>query len=163
MATYIQIATATGTGSSSSLTFSSIPATYTDLLVKFSLRSDTTGLTNFNITVNSTNPTQRNLEGFSTSAPTSDTVTYNYAPASGITASTYSNGELYIPSYLSSNSKSVSLDNTSENNATGSNRLELTAKLYSSATSAITTISITDIYGNWTNLSTAYLYGISKS
>ena len=162
MATYIQIATATGTGSSATLTFSSIPATYTDLLIKFSLRSTTTGVTNFNVTLNSTNPTQKNLEGSGTSA-TSNSNTYNYAPAAGITADIYSNGELYIPNYLSSNAKSVSLDNVTENNSATSNRLELTAKLYSSATSAITTISITDIYGNWTNLSTAYLYGIKNS
>jgi hypothetical protein len=115
------------------------------------------------VTLNSTAPTQRNLEGFSTSSPTSDTNTYNYAPAAGVTASTYNNGELYIPNYLSSNAKSVSLDNVSENNATGSNRLELTAKLYSSVTSAVTSIALTDIYGNWTNLSTAYLYGVSNA
>jgi len=162
MATFTLIAAATASGSSPTITFSTIPSTYTDLCLKFSLRSDTTGVTNFNVTLNSTSPTQRNLEGFSTSA-TSDTNTYNYAPAAGVTASTYNNGELYIPNYLSSVAKSVSLDNVSENNATGSNRLELTAKLYSSVTSAVTSISLTDIYGNWTNLSTAYLYGVSNA
>jgi len=163
MPTYTLIAAATASGSSPTISFSAIPSTYTDLVLKFSLRSDTTGLTNFNVTLNSTAPTQRNLEGFSTSTPTSDTNTYNYAPAAGVTASTYNNGELYIPNYLSSVAKSVSLDNVSENNATGSNRLELTAKLYSSVTSAVTSIALTDIYGNWTNLSTAYLYGVSNA
>ena len=162
MPTFTLIAAATASGSSPTISFSAIPSTYTDLVVKFSLRSDTTGVTNFNVTLNSANPTQRNLEGASTSA-TTDLNTYSYAPASGITASTYGNGELYIPNYLSSVAKSVTLDNVSENNATGSNRLELTVKLYSSVTSAVTSIALTDIYGNWTNLSTAYLYGVSNA
>ena len=162
MPTFTLIAAATASGSSPTISFSAIPSTYTDLVLKFSLRSDTTGVTNFNVTLNSTAPTQRNLEGFSTSA-TSDTITYNFAPASGVTASTYNNAELYIPNYLSSTAKSVSLDNVSEINSASSNRLELTAKLYSSVTSAVTSIALTDIYGNWTNLSTAYLYGVSNA
>ena len=162
MPTFTLIAAATASGSSPILSFSTIPSTYTDLVLKFSLRSDTTGVTNFNVTLNSTSPTQRNLEASSSTA-SSNTNTVNYAPASGSTASTYTNGELYIPNYLSTVAKSVSLDNATENNAAGGNRLELTAKLYSSVTSAVTSIALTDIYGNWTNLSTAYLYGVSNA
>ena len=162
MATYTLIASATASGSSPTISFSTIPSTYADLVLKFSLRSDTTGVTNFNVTLNSTGPTQKNIDASSSAASTNSN-TFNYATASGSLASTYSNGELYIPNYLSSIVKSVSLDTVAENNAVGGNRLELTAKLYSSVTSAVTSIALTDIYGNWTNLSTAYLYGVSNA
>lgn len=156
---YVKIASVTGSGSSPTISFTSIPATFTDLIVKFSLRSDTTGQTNFNITLNSTAPTQKNAEGNYTTA-SSDANTYNFAPAGGSTANVYCNGELYIPNYTNSIAKSMSVNNTMDNTASAYHRSELSAKLYSSVTSAVTTISLTDIYGNWTSASMATLYGI---
>lgn len=155
------IGTATGTGSSPILSFSSIPATYTDLLVKFSLRSDTTGNTEAVLKLNSTSPTQRNLQG-SGSAASSNTNAWIIANASGSTTLTYTNGEFYVPNYLSSTAKSASSDIVEENNATSA-RAQLGAYFYSSVTSAVTALSITDVYGNWTNLSTAYLYGVKNA
>jgi hypothetical protein len=153
--------TTVGSGGAASITFSSIPSTYTDLLVKLSVRSDTTGYTNYYLKLNSTNPTQMALVGTGSSA-SSNTTNYQYANAGGTTANTFTNTEFYIPNYTSSNAKSVSTDETVENNATAA-RDELYAGLYSSVTSAVTSITITDIYGSWVQYSTAYLYGISNS
>lgn len=161
MATYIKIATVSGTGSSGILTFSSIPSIYTDLCVKFSLRSDTTGNTEAVIKLNSTSPTQRNLQG-SGSGASSNTNALIIVNAGGSTASTFTNGEFYVPNYLSSVAKSASSDVVEENNATAA-RAQLNAYLYSTVTSAVTSLSITDLYGNWVAASSATLYGIKNS
>jgi hypothetical protein len=161
MPTYTLIAAVTASGSSAIISFSTIPATYTDLVLKYSLRSDTTGNTEAVIKLNSTSPTQRNVQG-SGSAASSNTNAFMIVNASGSTASTYTNGEIYIPNYLSTVAKSASNDVVEENNATSA-RAQLQAYLYSSVTSAVTSVSITDLYGNWTNLSTAYLYGVSNA
>jgi hypothetical protein len=161
MATFTLIAAVTASGSSDIISFSTIPATYTDLLLKYSLRSDTGGNTEAVIKLNSTSPTQRNVQG-SGAAASSNTNAFMIVNASGSTASTYTNGEIYIPNYLSAVTKSASNDVVEENNATSA-RAQLQAYLYSSVTSAVTSVSITDLYGNWTNLSTAYLYGVSNA
>ena len=159
--TFTKIASVTGTGSSGVLTFSSIPSTFTDLCVKFSLRSDTTGNTEAVIKLNTVTPTQRNLQG-SGAAASSNTNAFIVVNASGSTSLTYTNGEYYVPNYLSTVAKSASSDVVEENNATTA-RAQLNAYLYSTVTSAVTSLSITDNYGNWTNLSTATLYGIKSS
>jgi hypothetical protein len=161
MATYQLIATATGTGSSGVLTFSTIPSTYTDLVLKYSLRSDTGGNTEMTIKLNSTVITQRNLLGNGSTA-SSTTNAYTVVNATGSTASTYTSGEIYIPNYLSTVAKSLSSDAVEENNGTTA-RAQLTAGLASTVTSAVTTINLTDLYGNWTTASTAYLYGVKSS
>ena len=159
--TFTKIASVTGTGSSGVLTFSSIPSGYTDLCVKFSLRSDTTGNTEAVLKLNTVSPTQRSVQG-SGSAPSSNTNAWIIVNAGGSTSLTYTSGDFYVPNYLSSTAKSASSDVTEENNAT-SGRSQLGAYLYSTVTSAVTSLSITDLYGNWTNLSTATLYGIKNS
>ena len=143
------------------LTFSSIPSTFTDLCVKFSLRSDTTGNTEAVIKLNTVTPTQRNLQGSGAGA-SSNTNALIIVNASGSTSLTYTSGDYYVPNYLSTVAKSASSDVVEENNATSA-RAQLNAYLYSTVTSAVTSLTITDLYGNWTNLSTATLYGISKT
>jgi hypothetical protein len=159
--TFTKIASVTGTGSSGVLTFSSIPSTFTDLCVKFSLRSDTTGNTEAVIKLNTVTPTQRNLQGSGAGA-SSNTNALIIVNASGSTSLTYTSGDYYVPNYLSTVAKSASSDVVEENNATSA-RAQLNAYLYSTVTSAVTSLTITDLYGNWTNLSTATLYGISKT
>jgi hypothetical protein len=166
MATYTLIASTTvGAGGASSIDFTSIPATYTDLLVKFSLRTDVNGWRNIQLKLNTatTNFTIKALEGNGASASSSsDTIGYlGTAGGTNITASTFVNGELYIPNYASSNNKSYSVDNVSENNATTA-YASLVAGLWSN-TAAITSIGITPSAGSWVQYSTAYLYGIKNS
>jgi hypothetical protein len=153
--------TTVGSGGAASIIFSSIPATYTDLVVKLSVRSDTTGYTTYILQLNGNNPSQIALVGTGAGV-SSNTSNYQFANAGGQTANTFTNTEFYISNYTSSNSKSVSTDEIVENNATAA-RDELYAGLYSSVTSAVTSITITDMYGSWVQYSTAYLYGISNS
>jgi hypothetical protein len=73
------------------------------------------------------------------------------------TANTFSNGEIYIPNYTSSNFKSVSADNVQENNATAADGY-LVSGLWSN-TSPINSISIAS-GSNFAQHSTFHLYGI---
>ena len=153
------LASATGT-----VTFSSIPSTYTDLVVLCSLRSVRTGggadvVVRFNNS--STGFTNRRLFGSGSSA-FSDTNEWTNGDSDAYTASTYSSMQIYIPNYASSNNKSWSVDHVLENNATDA-YATLAAGLWSN-TSAITSIKIYDVTtNNWKQYTTATLYGISKS
>jgi len=171
--TYTLIASSTvGSGGASSITFSSIPATYTDLKVVFSLRSDWSsdpydyfvqGI-QFNGTT-STYSTRILYGNGSSAASGSDSSTglrQSYYNAGTSTSSTFANGEMYIPNYTSSNYKSTSIDQVTENNATAS-IAGITAGLWSN-TSAITQIVFLPRSGsNFVQYSTAYLYGINNS
>jgi hypothetical protein len=152
------IATQNGTGASPTIEFLSIPADYTDLMLVYSLRSDTTGNTEFYIKLNNTNPTQRHLRGNGAST-LSNTDAFQLAPATGQTANTYGNGQIYIPNYTGTTQKSASVDNVTENNATTAFQ-SIYAALYN-VTTAVTSIQVTDIYGNWTTASSVSLYGIT--
>jgi hypothetical protein len=158
-----------GSGGAVSISFSSIPATYTDLCVKYSLRGQEAAVYT-DVTLTFTGAT------FSSSkvlyAINGSTVG-SYSPGSGLiaesvsansTASTFSNGELYIPNYTNSSNKSVSADAVGENNASAAIAI-LGAGLYTSS-SAITGITLTygtGSQGNFVEHSTAYLYGVKNA
>jgi hypothetical protein len=174
MATYTLISSVTvGSGGASSIDFTSIPSTYTDLLVKVSGRSSRTGTTSgdsFSITFNGVGGTSYSdiaVRGSGSAAISYSDVSAASAdlgriPAAGQTASTFGNCEIYIPNYTTSNYKSISVDTVTENNATEAYQT-LLAGLFSN-TGAITSITIaTSVLGAWTQYSTAYLYGISNA
>ena len=163
--TLIQTVTV-GAGGASSIDFTSIPGTATDLLVVCSLRNTTneSGIRlRFNTDTGSNYP-YRMLYGNGASA-TSETgtttgiATYSAAYLSA-TANTYGNISFYIPNYAGSTNKSVSVDGVSENNATTAYQA-LTAGLWSN-TAAITTVKVTAWSGTWAENSTASLYSVTK-
>ena len=149
----------------SNITFTSIPQSYTDLLVKVSGRSTSTS-TGVEIAFNnnSTSYTNRRLygTGSSTGSDTSGTafVSNTMIVDSSYTASTFGNGEFYIPNYTSSDNKSVSVDGVTENNSSTA-LMMLTAGLWSNS-AAITSIKITPTSGSFAQYSTFYLYGVAK-
>jgi hypothetical protein len=164
--TYTLISSVTvGSGGAASMGFTSIPATYTDLLIKTSARGTSAHIANdiiLSFNGSSADFTGKLLYGSGSSA-----VSGNAGNAIGLyvganaTASTFSNGEYYIPNYTSSNFKSTSADDVSENNATTAYQY-LIASLWSQ-TAAITSITLTPTSGNFVQYSTAYLYGISNA
>jgi hypothetical protein len=168
--TYTLIASSTvGSGGVSSVTFSSIPSTYTDLIVKMTCRFDQPyDAANLNIRFNgdsAANYSTRRLKGTGSAAQSDNTsaatqMVFNYGAGNNLTANTFNNGEMYIPNYTSSNYKSVSSDVVTENNATAAYTV-LQAGLWSN-TAAITSIAIGSD-GNWVQYSTFYLYGIKNS
>jgi len=167
--TYILIEAKTLTTTTASITFSSIPGTYTDLLLKISSRNnDIYNEIHFRFNGNTgSNYSGRNVKGTgsavssasSTSLSSMQDVTVQ--SKSDQTASTFGNIELYIPNYTSSNYKSMSSDSVQENNATAVETM-LGAGLWAQ-TSAITSIEAFPSVGSFVQHSTFYLYGISNS
>ena len=155
-----------GSGGTTVIDFTSIPSTYTDLLLKLSIRnSQSSGSWNDAvITFNGTTYTlsQIRITGVppatGSSTETSIRVRVNNA---GTTANTFGNAELYFPNYTSANFKSISIDEVTENNATSA-WASLVAGLVQT-TAAISRITITASTDNWVENSTAYLYGIKNS
>lgn len=156
-----------GAGGAANIEFTSIPATYTDLKLVFSLRDTrSNNANNFYISYNgsTTSFTYRYLYGTGSSASSSSGTDGNIGvePAATATSNTFGNGEIYIPNYAGSNNKSAIADTVMENNATASEQW-LAASLWSNS-SAINSIRLTPGSGaSYVQHSTAYLYGIVKS
>jgi hypothetical protein len=164
--TLIQPAVVVGVLGATSIDFTAIPATYTDLVIKISARTTlgSSVVDGLGISFNTGGTyTVRRLYGAGSGTPASDTT--NSAPfttASTATTSTFGNAEIYIPNYAGSTAKSFSVDGVSENNATAA-YAGLMAGLWS-GTSAITSISLTSpSAANFVQYSTAYLYGVSNA
>jgi hypothetical protein len=152
-----------------SIDFSSIPSTYTDLCFKISARITRSGVVTdiMNISFNgaSTNESSRRLEGNGSSASSaSNSLLLAYqASSTDATASTFGNGEVYIPNYAGTIwNKSFSNDGVSENNGTTA-FAGLAANLWSN-TAAINQVTFTPDGGtNFVQYSTIYLYGVKNA
>jgi hypothetical protein len=155
-----------GSGGTSSINFTSIPGTYTDLVLVMSLRQDGAG-SNVRYSINGTTTGYSEIllygSGSAVGSVTAATSYFNlvYANGSGETANLFGNLQIYIPNYASSQKKSLSVDGVYENNSTGATQA-ITAQLWSN-TAPITSITITPATTNWVQYSTAYLYGIKNS
>lgn len=168
MATYIQIGSTVtvGAGGAANIDFSSIPSTYTDLVLKVSARTSDSNVgqvVNIAFNGSSASITARLLYG-NGAAAISSTSTSNGLWTSGnsATASTFGNAELYFPNYAGSTNKSWSSDSVTETNGTTAYTI-LLAGLWSN-TAAINQITLTPgASANFAQYSTASLYGISKS
>jgi len=167
--TFIKIASVTvGSGGASSIDFTSIPSTYTDLVVKYSIRTTSANQIDYlkcEFNGSTTSYTERVLYGYGTTVGSaSNSGSYdNIINGGANTASTFSNGEIYVPNYAGSNYKSFSSDSVAESNTTSNNMLMLAAELWSN-TSAITSIKLSDLSsGTIAQHSTATLYGIKNS
>lgn len=171
--TYTLIASSTvGSGGASSIDFSSIPSTYTDLCVKVSARrSDTSeGYLSLRFNANSgSNYSNRTLRGTgsaaSSSADNSTTfLDFWVIDGTGYTANTFASTDIYIPNYAGSTNKSVSADNVAEGN-TNTMYMQMTAGIWAQTTAInqITLYAAGAPSGTFAQYSTAYLYGISNS
>jgi len=159
-------------GGASSITFSNIPQTYTDLVIKGSTRLNG-GDEGVQLVVrfndSQSGYSRRSLEGNGSTASShsgsSETyMRFAYAEESVYTANTFNNFELYIPNYTSSNNKSTSSYSVVENNATIAYPAFHVGLWANSA--PITSISIFDIssvFAPFVQYSTATLYGITSA
>jgi hypothetical protein len=169
MATYTLISSNVLASSAASVTFSAIPATYTDLVLRISARSDTSAQTQqvwlqFNsdtsavysyISLNGNGATVLNAIGSSLTS----TRILGGANGNTSTASTFGNAEIYIPSYTVSQNKPIGSFGVSESNATSAT-MGVNAGLWRN-TAAITSITILPSTSlNWLSGSSFYLYGI---
>ena len=171
--TFVKIASVTvGAGGASTIDFTSIPSTYTDLCLKFSIRDSrsnqgpgylllkfndsTTGYSNRFLYTSTDGGAVANYS--STENYISFAINTNFS-----TANTFGNGELYIPNYGGSAYKSVSIDSVSETNSSFNAAVRnITAFLWSNS-AAITKITLNGDNGPFLQYSTATLYGINNS
>jgi len=160
----ILISTVTvGAGGASSISFSSIPQTYTDLLLVVSSRSTQAGqsysdtLISFN--GSASGYANRWIQGSGTAA-TSGTNTLGaniLLNGSTAAANTFGSGQVYIPNYAGTLNKTAIFESTSEDNATLSFQ-RIGANSWSN-TAAITSLTCTDS-ATYVASSTFSLYGI---
>jgi hypothetical protein len=153
----------------SSITFTNIPQSYTDLQITMSSRVDAANGVAQLYFNGSTASDKRWLrvygDGSSAVSGNSSGLSAYFRPIgmnrSDQTASVFGNMSIYIPNYTSSSTyKSMSADGVNENNATFA-EAALNAGLWES-NSAITSITIIPSAGNFVQYSTFYLYGIAK-
>jgi hypothetical protein len=165
--TYTIIDKATvGSGGTSSVTFSSIPQTFTDLKIVASARSvysDAFDVLRVYFNGSDTNGNFIEIYGYNsaTGYGSASQQRLGYISGNTATSNTFGSSELYIPNYTSSNFKSSSADSASENNSALA-VTSITTNLWSS-TSAITSITLFAGAGNLMQHSSFYLYGIKNS
>lgn len=172
--TNMELITATTLSSSAaSVTFSSIPQTYNDLMIRVSSRSSvsstlaTIGL-RFNGGTSGYSDTY--IYAFATTSVSSSrdtaqtSILIGQATANQTTANTFNSMEIYIPNYKSSASKPVSTFGVVENNSTALADWYISANAgLSTLSSAVTSIVILDTSGNFVSGSTFRLYGVSNT
>jgi hypothetical protein len=168
--TFIPIQTYTLSATTASVTFSNIPQNYTDLKVVVCARSNRPTEIRDELIVRFNNDSGNNynyrtLRGTGSAAESQSGTSVSGIlrddmPASGATANTFSNQEIYIPNYIGSTTKSVSIDSTMENNASSS-FMHITSGLWSN-TAAITSVTLIPETSTFTANSTFTLYGISN-
>jgi hypothetical protein len=172
MATFVKIASTTvGSGGAGSIEFTSIPSTYTDLVLKLSLRTSYSSANRedlkLNFNSNTSNWTDQYFVG------TGSAVTANFNGWSGVagfpgqvntaitTSNTFTNLEISILNYAGSSGKSWLSDLSEENNAVET-RSFLVSGLWNNS-AAITSIQVIPFFTAFVQHSTATLYGISNS
>ena len=163
--TYEAIATVTvGSGGAATMAFTSIPQTYTDLLLKVSGRTSYTTIDSIFFTFNASTADFSSIILYGDGTSASSFTQARFAGSqtgSSQTANTFANNEIYIPNYAGSSYKSYSVDSVTETNGTTAYAY-LAAGLWSD-TAAITGITLTPNAGSFVEYSSATLYGIKNS
>lgn len=165
------IATATGTGSSGTITFSSIPSTFKHLQIRFHGRTTrTTNLEGYSIRFNgdsSANYVYHTLYGDGTT-PVAEGITASTGGIIGWTATDFYASNIMgvsitdVLDYTSTTKNKVSRSFTGFD-TNGAGREGITSSLWLS-TAAITSISLVTNSGfNWTTSTTIALYGIKEA
>lgn len=149
-----------GVGGAASITFSSIPGTYTDLTLVLSARAtSTTASMTIAFNGSSTSFSGRYLQGTGAAASsTTSTTLIGNSSVSTDTANTFGNLQLMIPNYAGAANKNFSVEVVSENN--GATAFEQAFTSVWANTAAITSITLN--LANFAQNTTAYLYGTLK-
>ena len=171
MATYTLISSNVLSSTAASVTFSSIPATYTDLVVRVSARGTeaaTFGISYITLNGLSAGFSLTEIQGNGATANSSNNASTTkwantYIPDANATTNTFGSFELYFPNYANTSLyKPASNFYASETNATTA-YMGASAYLFNN-TAAITSITFA-IYTatSYATGSSFYLYGISSN
>lgn len=169
--TYELIASNVLSSSAASVTFSAIPSTYTDLVLRVSIRLASGNYCSIRLNGSSaSNYSRVGIAASGTGVGNISNSNINYlriidVNTSSNTANTFSSEEIYLPNYTATQNHSVSIFGATEDNSSAGNTLGVIAALWSN-TSAISSIEIADhIAGTATfDAGTSfYLYGIKNT
>lgn len=174
--TYILISSQTLSGTSSSVTFSSIPQTYTDLLLRMSAKGNSSGFSESpKVTINSLASNYNHLNIFRNTGPgtlnTSNTNAGTYftigggAIGNGSTVpNIFGNGEVYFPNYTNAQDKTMIFQGVQTSSTNSSEGVITYGGGRVTTTEAITSLTIAPINGSlWLADSSFWLYGIKNS
>jgi hypothetical protein len=156
-------------GGAASINFTDIPQTYTDLMVKVSVRNNANAvIRNSNLRINGNTSSiysETLIDGIGSGTPSSASASgtfFNWGGLSNDTNSSiniFSNFDLYIPNYRETTNKYILCDAVAENAATfGQQRF---SSLLASTSDPVTSINIIG-EANFITHSSAQLYGIIK-
>jgi hypothetical protein len=169
--TYTLISSNVLGSAAANVTFSAIPSTYTDLVLRWSGRGTNAAIFHtvfytYNSSAAGYSDTYLlNIAGTPISSSDATPRIYGiigYDPASTATANTFGSGELYIPNYNSSTNKPNSSFSAPENNSATSTRFTFVGANLWSNTAAISSLTISCTTSFDTG-SSFYLYGIKNS
>jgi hypothetical protein len=158
-------------GAVASFEFTSIPQTYTDLVLVVSARYVSTGTDFVLVQLNGTTTgyTWRNLQGDSSTVNSYTQTSIggltmgmfaSFVGGTSYTANTFNSCQMLIPNYTGSTTKTASSEGVFENNSTVANQTIVASS--SSVTAAVTSLTVKIFSGNLAQYSTAYLYGTLK-
>ena len=172
-ATYDIISATTLSSATTSVVFSNIPQTYTDLVLRISARSTRNATSNnMNMTINNNTTTAYSVGYLNQNATTLAAQTSNGASDAFVgtlqgtttTANTFTMSEIYIPRYTLTAVKTFSAKTNYENQASTPFEQDLMSEVFT-VTDAITSLSLFSGSGSFQFAidSTFYLYGIKNS
>lgn len=157
--TYIN-SVSVGVSGASAIEFTSIPSSYTDLIVLLSTKPSASDTMVITLNSSTTTYTNRYLESTGSTVATS-TNAQSGRYVNYIFSGEVNNIEIYIPEYTSSNNKIFYIESTSGRNVT-ENYQDVVASLWST-TDAISSVKVNFLTANFSQYSTATLYGIKSS
>jgi len=151
-----------------SVTFSSIPQNYTDLLIYVSARSNrASGADNITMSLNgsTSNVTWKLIytDGTNIATASGTNNSFVYVTGANATSNSFGNSKIYIPNYNSStNPKIINMDGAAANNSTSDSWGGIDAVLWNPATqAAITSIGFGVYNGTGYLTNSAFtIYGI---
>ena len=170
--TYTLISSNILSSNAASVTFSAIPATYTDLVVRFSARANVASYSaNLTMTLNGSSSavySRTDIRADSSTATSTRTTSATSFSIRSLTtgtseSNTFSTAEIYIPNYLVSANKPLSTVGATEGNtATAGTVYQNIAGALFSDTTAISSIALSSS-ADFVSGSSFYLYGIKKN
>ena len=152
--------TTVGSGGSSSIDFTSIPQTFTDLFIVLSGRTSQQGNVRLNLNSSASGFSSRVVYSFATNAPLSytDTVGISRATFSSDQANNFGAMQIHLPNYRSGVSKPFSVDGFAASYNGG--YIQLIGGVWAN-NAAITSLSLLSPSGaTFDQNTTAYLYGV---
>jgi hypothetical protein len=173
MATYKLIASTTVGSSVATITLSSIPNTYTDLLLVASLKSNQASSSDgayalLELNGSGTTDTGGRFNFVSADVGQVGTASTGYSAPNYVlgwgagSEGGWSSTRFYLYNYTSSSNKAIRCDSWQEATTNTNCRRGFTAGFYNSS-SAISSVTIRNAVGSYINDSTVYLYGISNA